>query len=653
MRVVIDIECNRLHNPDQIWVIVVKDIDTGVRHIFRNVTRDEVCKESFRSFWRDVRYVVGHNICGYDLPIIARLLGVETCQDSLTVIDTLIISRMADYAGRKSHGIKDFGIEFELYKGEFKDWSKWSQEMEDYCVRDVDICHKVYTKYLRYIKNPKHEASINLEHSFQIVANSLHDNGFAFNVVKAERLLNKVTAELKVLDDAILSQFPPRLKLVREVTPKETKYGTISLSSIPRSLRDDLADFSVGASFCYCNWIPFNASSPKQIIEVLNEAGWSPVDKTKTHIETERELEKLRREKHRSSELDIRFHLLYTKLKMMERTGWKVNETNLATLPASAPAPARTIARRILLEARRRTLTEWLGLVQEDGRVHGEFFGIGAWTHRMAHQKPNTANIPNDKDTAGNIKLYGKEMRSLWIAPKNRLLLGVDAEGIQLRIFAHYINDPEFTEALVNGKKEDKSDPHSLNQRILGDVCKSRAAAKRFIFALLLGAGLGKLAEILGCSREEAEAALDRLIGRYAGFEHLKTSVVPADARRGWFSGLDGRSVPIPGDAVGLRKHLCMSGYLQNGEAVVMKKATLKWHHRLKDFDAKLVDFIHDEWQIEGPNDVGIMLEIAKMVANSLIEVGEELKLNCPLAGSYFNDDIKDYTIGTNWYQTH
>ena len=98
--------------------------------------------------------------------------------------------------------------------------------------------------------------------------------------------------------------------------------------------------------------------------------------------------------------------------------------------------------------------------------------GIGAWTGRMAHQTPNTANIPNDLDTQGKKKLLGKEMRSLWRAPRYRLFVGVDAEGIQLRVFAHYIDDPEFTEALVKGKKDDKTDPHSLNQRILGGVCK-------------------------------------------------------------------------------------------------------------------------------------------------------------------------------------
>jgi DNA polymerase-1 len=273
----------------------------------------------------------------------------------------------------------------------------------------------------------------------------------------------------------------------------------------------------------------------------------------------------------------------------------------------------------------------------------------------MAHQKPNTANIPNEFESIGVkiTKLLGKEMRQLWMAPKNRLLTGVDAEGIQLRIFAHYINDPEFTESLVKGKKEDKSDPHSLNQRILGDVCKGRQQAKRFIYALLLGAGMGKLREILDCEPDEAEAALERLLVRYTGFALLKRDVIPKDAKRGWFTGLDGRSVTIPADTVGGRQHLAMSGYLQNGEAVIMKRATLKWHDKLKDYNSLLVNFVHDEWQTETPNNFQTALEIAKMQADSLREVGEDLGLRCPLAGSYWNDDHKDYTIGTNWYQTH
>ena len=84
-----------------------------------------------------------------------------------------------------------------------------------------------------------------------------------------------------------------------------------------------------------------------------------------------------------------------------------------------------------------------------------------------------------------------------------------------------------------------------------------------------------------------------------------------------------------------------------------MKKATLSWVDELPSHGAKLVNLVHDEWQVECPNDMKIATQIAEMMADSLRIVGEELKLLCPLAGSYWNDDKRDYTIGTNWSVTH
>lgn len=666
MKLVIDIEANGLKNPTKIWVIVCKNIDTGERHIFRYLTENESEREKFKRLWDQATLVIGHNILDYDIPVIRNLLAVSTSLIWEKTIDTFLVSKIVDFS-RASHSLESYGEEFGLHKGfviedgsvlESKHFTQaffdsYSKDLENYCIRDVDITEKIYLKYLKYIK--KYNEPVAMEHKFHWkVINSLSNNGFYFDNTKATTMLTKVTNELSNLDKEILKAFPSRLKYIRTIVPKATKFGTISLSNIPKVLRNSIAEMEVDAPFSYCEWVEFNPSSHKQIIEVLHNAGWSPTDKTTTHIATEREISKLKYSKQAVNQFDTRSQELYIKLEQLRKYGWKVNEANISTLPPRAPAPARTLARRILLESRRRTLTEWLGLVDSvDSRIRGKFYGIGAWTHRMAHQNPNTANIPNEFDTAGNKKLLGKEMRALWKAPKNRLLVGVDAEGIQLRIFAHYIDDPEFTDALVNGKKEDKSDPHSLNQRILGSACRSRAAAKRFIYALLLGAGIGKLAEILAASEHETKVSLDRLMQRYQGFLHLKDNIIPLDAKRGWFLGLDGRAVQIPGDELGMRRHLCMSGYLQNGEAVIMKRATLKWHDLLKEDNAILVNFVHDEWQTEVPNNMEVALRIAKMQAESLRIVGEELGLKCPLAGSYWNDDLKDYTIGTNWSVTH
>ena len=664
MKVVIDIEADGLEDPKNIWLIVCKDIDTGKVEKFNHVCKNQYEKARFLSYAEGVSLWIGHHILGYDGPVIHSLLDGSVDINPTNSIDTLIISKLVDYSREAGHSIEAYGEEFGVEKGQFYKFtdpelhnsnSILFKQLEVYCVRDVDIAEQVYRKYLGIISDPSWHAAIACEQRFQIVCNDLHTNGFQFNSARATSLLEKVTGELNELDTKIAEAFRPRSVLIREYTPKETKHGTISRTSIPRNIHD-LSAYSVGASFCTFVWKEFNASSHKQVIEVLHTAGWNPTDKTQSHIDFERELQRSSRQGRSNSEDNsiLSKEDVAARRDHLGKYGWKVNEANLQTLPAKAPEPARLLAKRILLESRRRTLTEWLGLCNpSDGRIHGRFYGIGAWTHRMAHQKPNTANIPNEYDTSGKRKLLGKELRSLWCSPKKRLLVGVDAEGIQLRIFAHYIDDPEFTKALVEGKKDDKTDPHSLNQRVLGSVCKSRQAAKRFVYALLLGAGLGKLSEVLECSSEETRQALDRLMARYEGFKRLKETLIPTDAKRGYFIGLDGRKVKLYGETVGERRHLCMSGYLQNGEAVVMKRATLKWHDLLKKEDAILVNFVHDEYIVECPNNVDTAIKIAKMMADSIKDTGEELGLKCPLAGSYWNEDKKDYTIGTSWYETH
>lgn len=656
MRVIVDIETNSLRDPTKVWVIVCKDVESGQLHIFREVTDDQQEKEKFLTFAAGVQHWIGHNILEYDLVHLARLVDLPSVDPS-NVCDTLIVSRLINYSRPGGHSIEQYGKEFGLDKIDHRDFTKYSAELEHYCIRDVEINHRVYDSCARVLRDPAWQQSIRLEHAFQLIVNDLHNNGFSFNVTRAEKLLERVSKELKELDEKILEAFPPREILIREFTPRATKFGTISKQSVPKSLWENIHNYEVAVTYRHTRMEPFNPSSHKQLIQVLNEAGWKPENKTQTHIDTERELNRLRYNKDGVEDVDLKRKMLDTKLENLKKTGWKVDETNLGTLPESAPAPARLLAKRILLEARRRSLVEWLGLVQEDSRIHGKFVGIGAWTHRMAHQQPNTANIPKEFKEDGSPKLLGKEMRELWCAPRNRLLVGVDAEGIQLRIFAHYIDDPEFTKALVEGRKDDKTDPHSLNQRILGDVCATRQAAKRFIYALLLGGGISKLAQILGCSVSQAQEALNRLLQRYGGFKYLKDHVIPNDAKRGYFLGLDGRKVLLPGESISERKHLCMSGYLQNGEAIVIKRAALIIDKALAEEKALrkwfFVNIVHDELQSETRNDMGIATQVAKIKADAIRIAGEELKLKCPLAGSYWNDDTKEYTIGTNWYQTH
>ena len=639
MIVICDIETNALYNPTHLWLIVCKDIETNKVHVFR---RPDENPAEFLKFAAGVTTWIGHNFIGYDYRIINRLVS-RNVVDPSCIIDTLIVSRLTNFLRPEGHSLASFGPEFNLPKLDYNDWTRTSDEMVAYCIRDVELNHLVYKKFLPFITSSMWKNAMRTEHDIGIVCNDLQDTGFYFDRDRAERTLASVSTTVSVLRAELVTAFPPREHLIREFTPRGTKFGTISKTSVPRSLWGNIADYEIGKTYRHTEFIPFNPGSSVQIVQRLNEVGWKPKEKTDGHYQCERDYDR-----DPDPELEAR-------LAAFRITGWKCNEANLATLPETAPPAAFTLARYLLLANRQRTLVDWLDKVRDDGRIHGTFNGIGAWTQRMSHSDPNLANVPTEKpQDTDEIKDLNNTLRSLFCVPKGRLLVGVDADSIQLRILAHYIQDPKFIEALTRGDKAEATDVHSLNAAALGSPCKGRRDAKTFIYAWLLGAGIQRVSEILGCSYEEAKEARENFINYYPGLKHLRKVIIPRDAQKGYFKGLDGRHVICYGNNEDQRNHYMLGGYLQNGESTVMKKANLLWRERLTREKVPFwqVNFVHDEWQTETTDDFDTAQYIAEVQADSIRIVGEQLNLKCPLAGSILSAH-ETLAIGHNWRDTH
>ena len=478
MFVICDTETNALENPDKLWLVVCKEVESGKVHVFKNVHE---FPQAFQAYASKVSVWIGHNFIGFDSGVIRRLGGVNIPLEA--ILDTSVVSRLLNFGVPGGHSLAAIGERLGIPKGNFSDFSQLTQEMIDYCIQDVEVTYNYYLKIKPFIFSNQWKDALRLEHDMAAVCEEMKANGFQFNKTKALELLKEITTKVDTLSNLLQKEFPPKPLLIREINPKATKFGTIS--KVDFRWTNDLTPYSIGQPFSRIEWVPFNPGSPKQVVERLNAAGWKPYEKTKGHIQAERDRDE-------------------EKLKDYRIWGWSVSEANLATLPPNAPEGARRLAEWLLINNRRSTLEQWLNATSEaDNRVHGTFFHIGSWTQRMSHSEPNMANIPSG-DT-----LYAEDMRSLWCVPDNRLLVGVDADGIQLRILAHYMNDREFTEALVNGQKENGTDAHSLNKEALGHVCKTRDDAKTFIYAWLLGAGTAKIAQILSCSHSQAKQAAE------------------------------------------------------------------------------------------------------------------------------------------------
>lgn len=327
-----------------------------------------------------------------------------------------------------------------------------------------------------------------------------------------------------------------------------------------------------------------------------------------------------------------------------DRYGWTTSDTNLQTLPGTAPTEASLLTQWMTLEARRSSLVEWLGCLSVDGRIHGDFKHIGAWTGRMAHSNPNQANIfasfhgevtnPVEESKAK----YDTELRGLWSTDK--ILIGTDLDGAQLRILTHYMKDDDWLRAILTGDKKLKTDVHSLNQSSLGSVCKDRDTAKTFIYAWLLGAGTAKVAQILQCTNKQASTAVKQFVSSFPGLKKLKDFVIPMDAKRGYFTGLDGRKVLCDSE------HLMLAGYLQNGESVIVKHWVERWKTEARAAGVwfNLVDIVHDETQTEVKTEEDAQ-ELIRIQKEAIDWVSKDLELWCPM-------DIES-KLGKNWAETH
>jgi len=156
------------------------------------------------------------------------------------------------------------------------------------------------------------------------------------------------------------------------------------------------------------------------------------------------------------------------------RTSPKITEDSLQSLGGSLGGD---IQRWIVYRHRKSQIEGFLKNVRQDNRIPACGNTLGAVTRRYTHKV--VVNIPK---ASPNV-IYGWEMRRCFTAAPGKKLVGIDAEGLELRLLAHYMGDPEYVNAVVNGSKEDGTDVHTLNQHMAG--LETRDQAKTFIYALI------------------------------------------------------------------------------------------------------------------------------------------------------------------------
>ena len=653
MRIVIsDIETNGLNDSDKLWICGGKDLTTGEISRFDNCHEDPVARREAIKWYESADLIVGHNFVQFDAPMLNKLLKPRLI-DPRKIVDTLLISRLVDYdietpkGAKFPHSLQAWGIRLNKHKGDFHDFDKFSEEMVEYWYQDIEVTSSLYDHFNDIIWDADWRKSLRTEHDVQIELVRTQYYGFFFDKNKAEFLLNSVKTKMTTLEEQFQVDFPPKLTEVNRIKYRLKKDGG-EMATVTRA-KEKYAMTTVEDDDLVCfDWIEFNPGSAKDRIDVLWDAGWKPVDKTKTAINFSR---KKIGDPYGKSVAAMDEDFYNQKKKDLDRYGFTVSESNLGTLPETAPTGAKALAQWLTLEGRRSSLVEWLGQCGDDLRIHGRINNIGAWTGRCAHKDPNTANISSPfhgepKSAVDEVKKqFDVHLRACWTVPSDSWLVGTDADGIQLRVLADYLwrhfEADQYAQAIMKGKKEDETDIHNVNKKALAVPNGTRDMAKTFIYAWLLGAGVAKTGQILKVNMKEAQAARTRFEMSIDGLYNLKNQLVPYIAEQGYFTGYDGRKVPVP------NAHKTLAGILQNGEACLMKHSLLKWHSRARQegINFKMVGFIHDEYQVEVTGTEEEAKTLGQIQADCMLETGQELGFKIPTPGSY--------DIGKNWAETH
>lgn len=386
MKCILDIEAdNLLDDVTTIHCVVLRDVENDDTFTFYG---DEI-KECLHVMEK-CDQLIGHNLIGYDLPVLKKLWGWEYQGD---ILDTLVCSRtiwphlmQLDAEKKKlptkmwgSHSLKAWGYRLGELKGEYAEandgaWEAFSKEMLDYCVQDTAVTKVLY---LRIMAKAFSEDALALEHRIATEMFKQEQRGFVFDLVQGQRLFAELSQRKNDIEVHLQSTFPPTVVQLKTKTKE----------------------------------IPFNPASRQQIAERLQALGWKPKEFTESGIP-------------------------------------KVDETVLEGI--NLPE-AKLLSEYLMLNKRIGQLgtgkQAWLK-AEKEGKIHGRVNHMGCVTSRCTHSNPNTAQIPSVSAP------YGRECRQLFTVPDGYSLLGADASGLELRCLGHYMaryDNSAYALEVVNG----------------------------------------------------------------------------------------------------------------------------------------------------------------------------------------------------------
>ena len=226
--------------------------------------------------------LIGHNFIGYDMPAINKLYPDTVVFNQ--VWDTMTMAALVE-PSRVSLSLASFGKQFGFPKGDFKDFSQYSEEMKVYLERDVQLTARVYGFIQNQLKTlyrggNDYRPAIQLEHQVQQALALQSNHGFRFDVQNAEKLSVKLTEDISSLEQMLGKVFSHEFKPVTGSWDFKTRTWR-NVDKWEPSVNNKKLGYVKGAPLCRCSHDLFNPGSRQQVARRLNvQYGWIPTDFT-------------------------------------------------------------------------------------------------------------------------------------------------------------------------------------------------------------------------------------------------------------------------------------------------------------------------------------------------------------------------------------
>ena len=278
----------------------------------------------------------------------------------------------------------------------------------------------------------------------------------------------------------------------------------------------------------------------------------------------------------------------------------------------------------------------------ETGKIHTTYNQTVTATGRLSSSNPNLQNLPIRSER-------GQLIRQAVIPDEGCLFLSADYSQIELRLMAHFSQDPHLVEAFRSGQDVHAATAAKIFNMPIEQVTKDqRRQAKTANFGIVYGISAFGLAQQLDCSRAEAKALIDGYFAAFPGVIDYIERQKQLAREQGYAVTLFGRKRYLPdilshnATVRSFAERNAVNSPIQGTAADIIKMAMVTIHRRLKEegLKAQMIMQVHDELNFNVP-----VSEVDRVREIVVSEMQNVVHLTVPL--------IADCGVGTNWLQAH